>query len=160
GMIVINDPGGTITSTAIDHHSGTLSVDGTAIHYTGMAPVVDVAGSVDVNAGDGDLTLTSDATFIYRSSPSMETHDITMAGLTALSFEAKTVTINGDLLIAGASLTITASDAITVGSGVVVSTSDPAGTGGAITFKGTTITLDDGAQLLADGPSADTTRAS
>ena len=60
------------------------------------------------------------------------------------------VVIDGDLILTGHKLTITA-ETIEVKDNVTVSTSDAAGTAGDITFNGYHISLDSGSELLAVG---------
>ena len=115
GFIEVVGQRGEVSSQAVDRHSGTLTVEGTPIVYTGMAPISFSSGSATISAGTAEVTVSSNGTTITVESPSMETQSI--SGITTLfSIEAGAVTLNGTYVFASGVIFKITAPKITIGS--------------------------------------------
>src|SRR5207249_8157845 len=114
--------------------------------------------AIDVSGVDTPLSISG--TTVSTTGGTFNDLALTAPGTTAVKITGgdQSVHVSGDVVLPGISFEID-SKTITVDAGVTVNTSATP-TAGAITFKGATITIADGAQLLAEGPAADATRTS
>lgn len=143
--LVIAGQRGAIGSTAIDHSSGTISLDGTTLRYTGLEPVTASGSVIHVNgtSGDDNLIVGVTGTTISVTGSTMESFDFSGTGLTQLFIDGgagtDTVSFGSSLLIPGLILDVTA-ETINVGTSTI-NTQGGAGNG-SISFHA--VASDDG----------------
>ena len=143
------DGAGSVVSHPTSGSAGALVIDGTSVGYSGLEPV-SISGVTDVTVSPGDGVIPALPGDIIRIAPgvtagtidvssetaSMETHAITIAGLTSLNIDVisshDTVRFVGNLVLPGVNITVHARQ-ILVDSGATIDTRD-AGGDGTLTF--------------------------
>ncbi|WP_141847710.1 beta strand repeat-containing protein, partial [Humibacillus xanthopallidus] len=131
--LVVSGRRGVVGTTAVDHSTGTLTIDGTLLRYAGLEPISVATADVTVTgtAGNDTIHVAVSGTTLSVSSPTIETLNIAVSGLAKLTIDGlggtDSITFDTDLLIPGLVLDVTA-ETITVGS-VVINTTGGATSG-------------------------------
>ena len=155
--LVVSGRRGVISTTAVDHSTGTLTIDGTVLHYTGLEPISVIGSVLNVagTSGNDTIHVSVSGTTLSVSSPTIETLNISTSGLASLVIDGQggidSVTFDSDLLIPGLALDVTA-ETITVGT-VVINTTGGA-TNGEVHLRAVATDNGTGTAIISAAPHA------
>ena len=155
--LVVSGRRGVITTTAVDPSTGTLTIDGTVLRYTGLEPIAIIGSEVHVSgtAGNDTIHVSVSGTTLSVSSPTIETLNLATPGLTKLVIDGlggvDSITFDTDLLLPGMVLDVTA-ETITVGA-VVINTTGGA-SNGAVHLRAVATADGTGSAVITTAPGA------